>query len=147
MRERERERIGENRKSFIHAFCRHGCTDHDDSTFFVQDLVYQKSYHHHLLNLTIIKQAHHLLDQPNRPPHHLSAQHSLDWITAAGGRALDRVGYAKQRPAGRGVPSYLPLLRQAPAVQERRAPISQDDIRAMSERYNDCRKYHKMISV
>lgn len=52
--------------------------------------------------------------------------------TVSGGRAMVEVSNAQQCAAGRSVSSHLPVLRQAPAVQERRAPVHQDDLRAVN---------------
>lgn len=50
---------------------------------------------------------------------------------------MGEVSDAQQRPAGRGVPPDLPLLREAPAVQERGAPVQQDDFCAITSELTD----------
>lgn len=49
----------------------------------------------------------------------------------AGCRAMVEVSDAQQRPAGRSIPPDLPILREAPALQKRGAPVQQDDLRAL----------------
>ena len=60
---------------------------------------------------------------------------------------MGRVGDAEQRPTGRGVPSHLPLLRQASAVQEWRTSLPQDDFRALSVTILSVGECSSMISV